>query len=70
MMASAQQPWAGGARPLHPDARVYVTYRDGITSKIRRAGDLRWEHTDLPDDIVAFSVDPESEAWAKPEAVD
>ena len=49
------QAWTGGECPLDPDRRVIVEYRDGITSKIRRAGDLRWEHLQINDDIVAFA---------------
>ncbi len=50
------QPWTGGESPLDPARRVIVEYRDGITSKIRRAGDLRWEHLWINDDIVAFAA--------------
>lgn len=48
--------WGGGSLPLPDNARVIVTYRDGITSKVRVAGGLRWEHTNLNDDIVEYRV--------------
>jgi len=34
--------------------RVIVRYRDGIESKVRVVGDLRWSHEGLPDDIIAW----------------
>jgi hypothetical protein len=54
MQKTEFKPWAGGPCPVEPEARVYVTYRDGIQSKIRMAGDLRWEHTGQTDDIVGY----------------
>lgn len=42
--------------PVKPEARVYPIYRDGTISKIRRAGDLRWQHMDLPDDIMSYTI--------------
>lgn len=38
------------------ETRVIVTYRDGIVSKVRIAGDLRWQFQGLNDDIVAYRV--------------
>ena len=36
--------------------RVYVRYRDGTESLIRVVGDLRWDHQNCADDIVAFRI--------------
>ena len=52
--AAVKTPWSGGPPPLAADARVYVTYRDGIHSAVRVCGDLRWEHMGLNDDIIAY----------------
>lgn len=49
-------PWSGGPCPVDPEIRVYVRYRDEIESKVRIAGELRWEHVDLNDDIVAYRM--------------
>jgi hypothetical protein len=47
--------WAGAeTSPVDPTDRVYLRYRDGIESKVRIAGDLRWAHNDLPDDIMMW----------------
>lgn len=51
--------WPGGeAAPADApgDTRVIVMYDDGSTSKIRRAGDLRWRREGLCDDIVGYYV--------------
>lgn len=50
--------WSGGDRPagLEDETRVIVLFRDGIRSRIRRAGDLRWHHEGLCDDIVGYHV--------------
>lgn len=35
---------------------LFPAYRDGTNSKVRRAGDLRWLHENLPDDIMGYRV--------------
>ncbi|MGB3415736.1 MAG: hypothetical protein WBA36_03610 [Mesorhizobium sp.] len=49
-------PWTGGECPVDPEALVILRYRDGIVSKIRIAGYLRWQHADLVDDILAYRI--------------
>lgn len=55
-MTGEWQVWQGGDVPneLAETDRVFLRYRDGIESKVRIVGDLRWSHDDLPDDIVAW----------------
>lgn len=54
-------PHGGGPKPLGLllSDRVYLRFRDGSDSKVRVAGNLRWEHENLPDDIVEWRL-----AWA------
>jgi hypothetical protein len=50
--------WDGGPMPADVDeeTRVLLSFRDGQRSKIRRAGDLRWSHNALVDDIMAYAI--------------
>ena len=45
-----------GNSPPPPTALVVVRFRDGLVSKARRAGTLRWTWDDINDDIIAFRV--------------
>lgn len=50
-------PWAGGERPVDPDAWVTYTMRGGLTvASLTRAVDLRWSHLESAADIVAYRV--------------
>jgi hypothetical protein len=49
--------WDGSDRlptGINPTDRVFVVWRDGTESKVRIAGELRWRHDALADDIMRY----------------
>lgn len=48
----------GGSKPanINPETIVLLVYRDGLKSAPIRAGSLRWEHTGICDDIMAYRL--------------
>lgn len=51
--------WAGGDIPVRIDALVELTFRNpGVPPMVADAIDVCWEHSGLPQDVVAYRVLP------------